>query len=153
MHGRGEIDADLAAQLGRVSATVDNGWVDDADVAGLVASFDVVAMPYSEASQSGIVGFAMNAGVPIVTTPLPGLVEQVVASGVGIAAADLSPEAFASAIGRLMDDAPLYASLSARGPIEARTSYGWPRVVTDVLEACEALRAASGPRRRRGRPS
>ena len=90
VHGRGEIDADLTAQLGRLSATVDNGWVDDAEVAGLVASFDVVAMPYSEASQSGIVGFAMNAGVPIVTTPLPGLVEQVVVPGVGIAAADLS---------------------------------------------------------------
>jgi glycosyltransferase involved in cell wall biosynthesis len=149
VHGRGRITADLADRLRRAGAVVDNRWIDEADVADVVASFDVVAIPYSEASQSGVVGYAMNAGVPVVTTPHPGLLEQVVAPGVGIAARDLTPAAFAAALAEVIDDDSLYARLSTEGPIAARTQFGWDQVVDDVLQATAALRA----RRRRGRPA
>jgi glycosyltransferase involved in cell wall biosynthesis len=140
VYGSGNIDHELARALHAVDAEVENRWIEDREIASIVSSCDIIALPYEEASQSGVVGYAMNAAVPVVVTPVGGLTEQVVDAGVGIAADDMTPKAFAQAIRRLCEERGTYAALSARGPVAARKLFGWDRPVRDVLAAVELLR-------------
>ena len=138
--GRGDLEADLTAAMAEVDARVENRWIEDHEIGSIVASCDIIALPYDHASQSGIVGYAMNAGVPVAATPVGGLVEQVTEAGVGLAADDMTPKAFASTIRRLIDEPETYARLSRRGPKAAHELYGWDRPVRDVMAAVSQLR-------------
>lgn len=137
--GRGTVDAGLRAALADVGAEVNDQWVDDADVEAVVGSYDVLALPYTAASQSGVVGYAMRLGVPVVATPLPGLVEQVDGPGVGLVAADMTPAAFATSLRLLAEDVDLYRRCSDSGLAAAAGDHGWPRVVDDILSAVRSL--------------
>ena len=140
VYGSGNLDDELVRALDAIDAEVENRWIEDREIASIVSSCDIIALPYDEASQSGVVGYAMNAAVPVVVTPVGGLTEQVVDAGVGIAADDMTSTGFARAIRQLCEEHDTYAALSARGPVAARNLFGWDRPVHDVLAAVELLR-------------
>lgn len=140
--GRGALDVDIVDRLERVGVEIDNRWVQEQEILGIISAFDVLALPYDEASQSGVVGFALNAGVPIVATPVGGLAEQVSAAG-GVVAPDMDPKSFANAIERLISDEPEYSRVSSRQLQAAETVYGWTRVASDVLAAARAITPGS----------
>ena len=50
-------------------------YLDDEDVATLFANTDIIVLPYRRSSASGPLHLAMAAGLPIVTTNIPALVE------------------------------------------------------------------------------
>jgi glycosyltransferase involved in cell wall biosynthesis len=54
-----------------------NRWLKDSEIAELISKSHVVAFPYNEASQSGLIPFCISENKKILITPLPGLVEQV----------------------------------------------------------------------------
>jgi len=105
--GRGEIDAppDLTAQPG---LTIKSGWVAPDAIGGILAAADAVALPYLEASQSGVVAAAYGAGLPVVATPVGGLAEQVIDGVTGVVADSTSAADFAEAIRRLIETPGLY---------------------------------------------
>ena len=105
--GRGEIDVppSLTAQPG---LTIKSGWVAPNAIGGILAGADAVALPYLEASQSGVVAAAYGAGLPVVATPVGGLAEQVVDGATGVLAASTSAGDFAEAIRRLVETKDLY---------------------------------------------
>ena len=65
---------------------------------GYFSSADVLALPYKQATQSGVaqIGYTMNLGA--VATPVGGLPEMVLHKKTGIIAKSVSPEDFAEAI-------------------------------------------------------
>lgn len=89
-----------------------NRWIDDAEIPRFFAAADAVVLPYREASQSGVTCQAYAAGLPIVATPVGGLVEQVIDGQTGILATDGSAGALAAALHRLMEPTT-YPALSA----------------------------------------
>jgi glycosyltransferase involved in cell wall biosynthesis len=105
--GRGQIDAipELTMQPG---LTIRNGWVAPDAIGGILAGADAVALPYLEASQSGVVAAAYGAGLPVVATPVGGLAEQVVDGTTGVLARSTSAADFADAIRRLIETPGLY---------------------------------------------
>lgn len=111
------------------------GWVDESATNAVVASFDILALPYLEASQSGVLAIAMSEGVPVVATPVAGLVEQVESAQCGVLAAEVSAGAFADVILTLVSDRSAYESLSAKGIEASRGSFSWVRVATDYRES------------------
>lgn len=105
--GRGAIGAapELTKQPGLI---IRNGWVAPDEIGGILAEADAVALPYLEASQSGVVAAAYGAGLPVVATPVGGLAEQVVDGTTGVLARGTSAADFADAIRRLLETPGLY---------------------------------------------
>lgn len=112
VHGAGELGA-LAPRLRALGATVENRWLDHSGIGAILARYDVMALPYREASQSGVAMTAFGAGMPVVATPVGGLVEQIRPGIDGLIAEAATPEAFTTCLVRLAADPTLLASLTA----------------------------------------
>jgi glycosyltransferase involved in cell wall biosynthesis len=80
------------------------GYVRGDEVADLFSCADVVALPYREASQSGIVSQAALYGKPVVATRVGGLEEAVGDRGILVPPAD--PAALAAGIVRALENPP-----------------------------------------------
>jgi len=103
VYGRGEIDPSTSQKLSRIGATVVNDWVSHKDLAQILAAYDVVAAPHTEASQSGVISAALGAGVPVVATPVGGLIEQVTPGVTGMIAEAATSDALARSIRTLAE--------------------------------------------------
>src|SRR5262249_33325445 len=98
--GEGNIDSEKP-RLWSLAAEVKNCWIDDAEIPRIFHRYDVVVLSHIEASQSGVAATAFGLGVPVIATPVGGLVEQIQPNVTGIVAAALTAEALANAIGQL----------------------------------------------------
>ncbi|MGO3362169.1 MAG: glycosyltransferase [Corynebacterium sp.] len=96
-------------------ATWDNRWIPEEEVTDIVRSFDIMLLPYTEASQSGPVTLALAHAVPCVGTPVGAIPSQV--EGFGVVTDSISPADVADGIEELLTDPGLYRSLSA-GAVE-----------------------------------
>ena len=74
--GSGPESAELEALRALTGVTVENRWVPEEEIGGLIAWADVLVLPYKEASQSGVAPAAIAAGRFVVSTRVGGLVEQ-----------------------------------------------------------------------------
>jgi glycosyltransferase involved in cell wall biosynthesis len=98
-------------QLRALGVEVVNRWIDDGEIPSILARHDVVVLSHTEASQSGVVAIALGAGIPVVVTPVGGLVDQVEHEKTGLIAAGANAAALADAIGRLVYDRALLQSM------------------------------------------
>ncbi|MDA0652782.1 MAG: glycosyltransferase family 4 protein [Proteobacteria bacterium] len=110
--GEGDLGAN-AARLAELGARVENRWIAEAEIGGILASHDVMVLSHVEASQSGVAAIAHGGYLPIVVTPVSGLIEQVDHGRTGLVAAAVSAEALAAEIERLAEDAGLYDLIAA----------------------------------------
>jgi glycosyltransferase involved in cell wall biosynthesis len=123
----------------RDRVSVVDRYVANEEVGRFLAAADVVALPYREATGSGIAQVAFGAGVPVIATRTGGL-EEVVEEGVsGLLVPPRDPPSLARAIERFFDE-DLSARLRA-GVARDRRRFGWDGLV-DALEALaqESLR-------------
>jgi glycosyltransferase involved in cell wall biosynthesis len=105
--GRGKIDAP-SHLLDQPGQTIETGWVAPDAIGGILADADAIALPYLEASQSGVIAAAYGAGLPVVAAPSGGLREQVIDGETGTLAAAATVDAMAEAIRRLIETPGLY---------------------------------------------
>ena len=136
VHGKG--DPGYVAAARQPGVTVVNAWVAEHEVHRVLDTFDVLLLPYVEASQSGVMAFAMTLGLPAVATPVGGLVEQVDGRG-GVVAARMDVAALADAVERLARDPAHYAAVSAAGLRAAADEFSWRRVAEDTALAAGQL--------------
>ena len=120
----------LVAELGLQDAvTLDDRYLDAAQLAELVDSADVVLLPYMSEQQatSGVLAEAVAAGVPVVATRFPHATE-LLSSGAGLLVDHSDAQSIAEALrriltsdhtGRAMRDAALRGSHLATWPVVA----------------------------------
>lgn len=102
---------------------------------------DVVALPYWEASQSGVAPLAMACGRPVVASDVGGLPELVVPGETGLLVPPRNAGALAAALATALDAAPAWGPASR---VRAR-HFGFGPVADAVVElAREALAAPRG---------
>ncbi len=134
-------DGDLAPYAGALArlknVRVDNRWIADAEIVEVFRRVDICVLPYLQASQSGVVGIAQAAGLPVVAFPEPGIVEQLAAGG-GAIAMEATVGALVVALRTLIGDASLYRSLSADA-ITAARSASWSTIAAGFVELAAAL--------------
>lgn len=105
--GEGHL-GDSAHRLEAVGAEVMNRWLTEAEIGGVLRRYHALVLSHIEASQSGVVATALGAGLPVVATPVGGLIEQIEDGITGILAARADAYALKDAINRLILDPPLY---------------------------------------------
>ena len=108
--GEGALGED-AERLSAMGAEVVNHWLSDAEIAAILPRFDAVVLSHTEASQSGVAAAAFGAGLPVIATPVGGLVEQVIDGQTGVLASRVDADALSHAMKRLMFDPALYRQI------------------------------------------
>ena len=108
------------------------GWIPEDRVDEIIDTFDVLAVTYREASQSGVVAHAIAHGVPVVGTPVGGLAEQITETRSGIVAERVDAESVADAIQRVLADGPTYEAMSSAA-IATAAELTWERLAEGLL--------------------
>ena len=101
--GAGDL-GDSSERLRALGAEVANHWIDEDELASILARYDVMVLSHTSASQSGAAAAALGAGMPVVATPVGGLVEQIEHEKTGLLAHRVDAKALADAIERLAQD-------------------------------------------------
>ena len=145
--GSGDL-APYASQLdGLKGVSISNKWLDDEEIAQGLTRSDLVVLPYVEASQSGVAAAALAAGLPIVATPVGGLIEQVRDQQTGAIAKGLHVSDLADAIQIFLDNPAAYGRCSAGALDFAREKLSWQPIAAKVSDIVADI--AARPRRRR----
>ena len=118
--------ADTFANIENV--TIVNRYVADSEVKQFFSQAGILAVPYVEASQSGVIPIASPLGIPVVATDVGGLREQVENGVSGFLSPPRDPVAFAEKCAELMLDEYTYKKLSAGALEMARTTMSWDRI-------------------------
>ncbi len=104
----------------------------------------VVAIPYVDATQSGVIPTAYGFAKPVVSTTAGGLPAQVDDGETGYLVPPRDEDALASAIIRLLKDPDLRARLGANGREKARAEYSEGAVAAKTFAVYQAVLAAHG---------
>jgi len=103
--GEGDVSSQLNAKIKQYDfLELDNTWLSDERFWRYLFEADVVVVPYIEASQSGIIASALAACVPVVITPVGGLIEQIDADKTGVIAKSVSIGDIEEAVLRVIND-------------------------------------------------
>jgi len=132
--GAGDPGEHPALADGRV--TVRAEYVPDAEIPELFAAASCVALPYRQASQSGVGALAKRHGRPLVVSAVGGLPE-LVADGSGLSVPAEDPAALAEALLEVLGDGELAARLGRAGAESAAGGADWRSVAAATLEAYE----------------
>jgi glycosyltransferase involved in cell wall biosynthesis len=130
--GEGEIEPHPALSDRRV--TVIPGHVPEADVPGLIDAARCVALPYRQASQSGVGSLVKPRGRPLIVTAVGGLPE-LVGDGSGIAVPAEDPAALAAALIDVLGDRELAERLGAAGLRATERESSWDVVAGKTIAA------------------
>jgi glycosyltransferase involved in cell wall biosynthesis len=134
---------DLIGELGiDTSVHLDGRYLDAGELAVLVASADVVLLPYDSRDQatSGVLAEAVAAGIPVVATGFPHAVE-LLAGGAGIVVAHEDPQSMASAL-RTILTADDVARRMRDVALRAAGETSWPAVASRYRLLSQDLRTA-----------
>lgn len=142
--GPGDIAPYRAAAAALGNASIDNRWIPEEEIADIFARCDIVVTPYVEASQSGVIPVAFDAGAPVVATPVGGLVEQVRHGRTGLIAPSAEAHAIAAAIRTLARDPEMYRRMSENALAEAAGSLSWTAIAARIAEIGRGLKATRG---------
>jgi glycosyltransferase involved in cell wall biosynthesis len=130
--GAGEIDPHPVLDDRRV--TLRREHLPDSAVPEVFGAATVVALPYRQASQSGVGSLAKAHARPLIVTRVGGLPE-LVADGSGVAVEPEQPATFAAAVLSVISDRQLAERLGAKGAESAARESSWDVVAERTLEA------------------
>ncbi len=139
--GQGDAEA-CAPGLSRLpGVTVEARWVAEGEIAALLGGATAVVLPYTEASQSGVVPQALALGVPVVATPVGGLREQVREGAGGVLAEAITPAALAHAMARVLEPGAL-PTLRESARTASAAAQDWPGEAARLVEGLRPLLSA-----------
>jgi glycosyltransferase involved in cell wall biosynthesis len=102
-----------AKRLEAMGAEVVNRWLSAEEISAVLGRYHALVLSHTEASQSGIAALAAGHCVPVVASPVGGLVEQVRDERDGVLARSADAGGLAEAIAKLAHDSKLYCTISA----------------------------------------
>ena len=111
--GEGDLDASMP-RLMAMKAEIVNRWLTEAEIGHHLPRFHAMVLSHIEASQSGVAAAALGAGLPVIATPVGGIIEQIIHRETGLIAKRADAAGLADAAETLLDDRGLYAHLCHR---------------------------------------
>lgn len=136
--GRGPEFPALDALRACRGVVVENRWVPETEIGGLLAWSEALILPYREASQSGVAAAALAAGRPVIATRVGGLGEQLSGSAHAVLC-EPDADSLAGAIRHWLDSPP-----AIEPPGDVATA--WRLAVSELMLAiATALPARARP--------
>lgn len=126
---------DQIARLTRVE--IDNRWIPDELIASYFRRAQIVVVPYTSATQSGIIAIATGLGTPVIASRVGGLCEQIEHGKTGILVEPGSVDELAEWCLRLLRDPVLAQNLAAEAKHRALSHFSWSSIAEQVLHSCE----------------
>jgi len=123
----------------RADILVENGYVPVDSVSSYFAAADIVVLPYTKASQSGVLLSAYAAGKPVVVTETGSLSETVRHGVSGFVVPPQNADALADAILQILTDSTLKEKMGAEASRLARTVYSWQHIAKLTLHLYEGV--------------
>ncbi len=114
-------------------------YIPNEEVPALFRAADVVLLPYTEATQSGVVPVAYQFGVPVIATRVGGLSEVVLEGRTGLLVPPRDPAALASAVRRFFSEG--LQTEFRRNIIEFRRLLTWEQAVDSLVDLVAATSA------------
>jgi glycosyltransferase involved in cell wall biosynthesis len=112
-------------------------FIDETEIRPVMERADLMALPYREADQSGVLYAGLAFGMPMVVTDVGGPGEVARRTGAALAVEPDDPAALAAAIGNLVADREARADLGRQALEAARTTYSWEKVAEATLAVYE----------------
>jgi glycosyltransferase involved in cell wall biosynthesis len=109
--GRGHVEFDIAPYLGKYNVNFDNTRITNQQLSNYLTDSSLVVVPYTDATQSGVVITAFCFDKPVVASKVGGIPELVEDGLTGSLIEPRNPAAIADAICNLLGDENLYASM------------------------------------------
>jgi glycosyltransferase involved in cell wall biosynthesis len=124
---------------------IDNRYVPNEEVASIFERADVLVLPYTSASQSGVARIALSNGLPIIASRTGGLSETIIDQVNGLLFQPGDPEALAGQIVRYFGDnlGPVLSE-NIRKTTDENSTHQLGGVIEEI---CENLLAAGRPMR------
>ena len=138
--GPGDMSPYLSILRDLPDITVDNRWIPEGEIAPILADADLVVAPYVEASQSGVIATAFASALPVVATPVGGLIEQISNEKNGLISADVTECGLAEALRRFFDQPRLYEKCSFGALETTSTTLSWSSVAGDFAKVIDKAR-------------
>jgi glycosyltransferase involved in cell wall biosynthesis len=134
--------AAIIRQLGIAHAVLPRmGYVADEDVAAYFEAADLVVLPHTEVSLSGVAWVALGLGRPVVGTSVGGLPDLVEEGVDGFLVAPRSSAALSHAINRALRDPEALACMGARARQRFHLRHSWAKTASETLSLYKRLTA------------
>ncbi len=142
--GRGPEMTRLGGRMaGMPSINAIDSYISPADTSALFRSAEVVALPYKDASQSGVLASAFGNRRPVVASATGGI-PDVVTDGVnGLLVPPGDAAALADALERVLTSRPLAASLAEGASQTAAGSLNWDHIADGLYTSYRRLAGAA----------
>ena len=135
--GSGDIRPYLPLLENLQGVEIVNRWVDESEVSHFFGPNQIVVLPYTSASQSGVIAVAAGFGLPVVATHTGGLPEQINDGVTGILVPSGSVAELVDAIEDLLYNPQKAASLGQALAKDFSHNRNWNVIATQALSACE----------------
>jgi glycosyltransferase involved in cell wall biosynthesis len=114
-----------------------NRWIADVEVASVFQRANLVVLPYTSASQSGVIPIAASFRLPVIATRTGGIPEQIQDGLSGLLVEPGSVEKLSAAIERLLVDPEFRRSLGERLHDNFQNKHNWEQTAALVKAALE----------------
>lgn len=125
-----------------------NRWVSEAEIPAFFCAARMVVVPYTSATQSGVIPIAAGLGLPVIATRTGGLTEQIDDHRTGLLVPPGDEQALADAIELLALDADLVKRLGTALQAEFEENRNWPAIGSQVLAQCRSALERGGKENR-----
>jgi glycosyltransferase involved in cell wall biosynthesis len=114
-------------------------FIGDDELAAFFERADVVALPYKEIDQSGVLFTALAFGKPLLLTRVGGFPEIADDHGAALAVEPGDKDALAAGLNRLLSDATMREQLAEAARALATSELSWPAIARRTIELYESL--------------
>lgn len=134
--GDGDLRAYRHLLEGLPDVEITNRWIEESEIYTFFERATLLVVPYTKASQSGVIAIAAGFGLPVVATNTGGLPEQIHHDVTGILVRPGSVEDLVEAIDGLLDDPVRARVLGQNLREDVLANRNWDRIAAMVAEVC-----------------
>ncbi len=135
--GSGDIQPYLPLILRYSDVEIVNRWIEEQEVAEFFRTASIIVLPYTSASQSGLIPLAASFAKPVVATRVGGIPEQITHERTGLLIEPGSIEQLAEAIIRLLQDPEYAQALGDNLQMDYRQHKNWAQISQKIYTICE----------------
>ena len=114
-----------------------NRWIIEEEIPGIFQQADIVILPYTSASQSGVIPIAAGFGLPVIATRTGGIPEQIENEENGLLVDPGTVDQLVDAIARLINDPDLASELGQKLKADFEMKHSWQKITAVVKASLE----------------